>query len=302
MLPAIHVAQWQTLLAVLEYGSVSAAAQHLHLTQPAVSKRLQALEQALGVTLFDPVGRTLQPTAAARQVAHEAHRWLQELQDLQRELSHAQTTPVGTLSIGTSHHIGLHHLPEVLRTYIAQHPQVTLDVHFVDSEAAHQAVRSGQLELAFLTLPPQPDLTLAYQPLWQDPLTAVCARHHPLAQLAQDTQRVTGDALPLQALLDYPALLPDAHTYTSQLTLAAFAAAGLKPEAHTHTNALDALRMLVSVGAGWSVLPRTLLGADLWALDVSGLQLSRTLGMVWHPDRTLSQAALRLRDHWQSVV
>lgn len=290
MLPPLSFAQIDTLLTVIECGSVSAAAARLHLTQPAISKRLHGIEAALGVRLFDLVGRHLQPTPAAHLLAQEGRRWRQELAEVQRQLSHARAEVAGTLSIGTSHHIGLHHLPDVLRAFVQQHPQVELDVHFVDSEAAHQAVRTGRLELAFLTLPLQRDPRLSYQPLWDDPLDPVCAPFHPLAQRGP---------LQLADLLAYPALLPDAHTYTSQLTLQAFAEAGLHPHANMNTNALDAIRMLVGIGAGWSVLPRTLIQQpELQVLQVAGLSLQRQLGMVWHPQRTLSRAAAALRRHW----
>jgi DNA-binding transcriptional LysR family regulator len=91
---------------------------------------------------------------------------LLEYEDIKHALSHAQNQIGGILRIGTSHHIGLHHLPSILKQYVQQYPEVQLDVHFVDSEQAHQAVLSGELELAFLTLPPQFDARLNYQPLW----------------------------------------------------------------------------------------------------------------------------------------
>ncbi len=61
---------------------------------------------------------------------------------------------------------------------------------------------------------------------------------------------------------------------------------------------IDALRMLVGSGAGWSVLPATLMDASLHHLAVDGLQLTRQLGTVWHPQRTSSRAADALRRHW----
>ncbi|MEX7562024.1 LysR family transcriptional regulator substrate-binding protein, partial [Stenotrophomonas maltophilia] len=85
------------------------------------------------------------------------------------------------LKIGTSHHIGLHHLPYYLKQYVQEFPNVKLDVHFVDSEQAHEQVLAGDLELAFLTLPPQGDERLSYMNVWTDPLVFVAAPFHPLA-------------------------------------------------------------------------------------------------------------------------
>ena len=97
----------------------------------------------------------------------------------------------------------------------------------------------------------------------------------------------------LKDLIQYPCQLPAAHTYTSQITLQAFEQHGLKPQTNMSTNPLESIRMLVSIGLGWSVLPQTLLNDDLIALDVP-LQLSRSLGIVTHPARTPSRAAAAL--------
>ncbi|TXJ10458.1 MAG: LysR family transcriptional regulator, partial [Acinetobacter sp.] len=136
----------------------------------------------------------------------------------------------------------------------------------------------------FLTLPPEPDTRLYYQPLWQDDLIFVVAPFHPLAQAKH---------LKLDDLIAYPSLLPSANTYTSQITLAEFDKYGLKPQAAMSTNPLESIRMLVSIGLGWSVLPKTLANEDLQVLDL-GLHLHRQLGMVWHPERSQSKAAQQL--------
>lgn len=280
----MNLSNFDAFLAVMQTGSVSLAAEKLFLTQPAVTKRLKSLEDEFNVRLFEPAGRGIQPTPAAYELLPRVKRWLLEYDDIKHALSHAQSQIAGILRIGTSHHIGLHHLPPLLKRYVQQYPEVQLDVHFVDSEQAHQAVLSGELELAFLTLPPEPDVRLHYLPLWQDELLFVVAPFHALAEK---------NALMLQDLIAYPCLLPAAHTYTSQITLQAFEQYGLKPHVNMSTNPLESIRMLVSIGLGWSVLPRTLLNDDLIALNVP-LQLKRQLGMVTHPARTQSRAAYAL--------
>lgn len=280
----MNLSNFDAFLAVMQTGSVSLAAEKLFLTQPAITKRLKSLEEELNVRLFEPAGRGIQPTQAAHELLPRVKHWLLEYEDIKHALSHAQNQIGGILRIGTSHHIGLHHLPSILKQYVQQYPEVQLDVHFVDSEQAHQAVLSGELELAFLTLPPQFDARLNYQPLWQDALQFVVAPFHALSQQHN---------LKLEDLVNFPCLLPAAHTYTSQITLQAFEQHGLKPHANMSTNPLESIRMLVSIGLGWSVLPSTLINHELVALDLP-LALSRELGMVTHPARTQSQAAAAL--------
>ena len=286
----MNTASLQAFVTVMQTGSVSRAAEKLFLTQPAVSKRLRILEEEFGVSLFTPIGRGIQPTQAALDLLPRAKRWLLDYEEIKHTLSHAQDQVAGLLRIGTSHHIGLHHLPAALKSFVQAHPDVQLDVHFVDSEQAHQAVLSGELELAFLTLPPAFDARLSYREIWNDPLFFVVAPFHPLAKKSK------GSPLTLSDLAEYAAILPAANTYTSQITLAAFHQAGLSLKTSMSTNPLDSIRMLVSIGLGWSVLPKTLVDDDLTVLDINKLTLQRTLGMVWHPQRTLSKAARTLKD------
>ena len=281
---AMNLAAFEAFVRVMETGSISMAADLLFITQPAVTKRIHSLEDYFGVKLFESAGRGVQATHAAQSLLPKVKNWLNELGDIHHTLSHEQSEVRGKLKIGTSHHIGLHHLPAHLKKYVQQFPEVKLDVHFVDSEQAHEQVLAGDLELAFLTLPPQGDERLRYITIWEDPLIFVVAPFHPLAQKKN---------LKLQDLIEYPSLLPAAQTYTTQITLTEFERQGLKPKITMSNNPLESIRMLVSIGLGWSVLPKTLLNQDLQQLDIP-LDMNRQLGMVWHPARTQSRAVQEL--------
>lgn len=280
----MNLAAFEAFVKVMETGSISLAADQLFITQPAVTKRIHSLEEYFGVKLFESAGRGIQATHAAHSLLPKVKNWLNELGDIHHTLSHEQDQIQGKLKIGTSHHIGLHHLPPHLRHYVQNFPDVTLDVHFVDSEQAHEQVIAGDLELAFLTLPPQGDARLKYIPIWNDPLVFVVAPFHPLAHKKN---------LQLEDLVQYPSLLPAAQTYTSQITLAEFEKQGVKPKITMSNNPLESIRMLVSIGLGWSVLPQTMVNQHLQKLDID-LEMNRQLGMVWHPARTQSKAAQAL--------
>ena len=135
-----------------------------------------------------------------------------------------------------------------------------------------------------MTLPPQGDARLSYVNIWDDPLVFVAASFHPLANQKN---------LQLEDLIRYPSLLPAAQTYTSQITLAEFEKRGLKPKVSMSNNPLESIRMLASIGLGWSVLPKTLINQDLQQLDIN-FEMHRQLGMVWHPGRSQSKAVLEL--------
>lgn len=280
--------QWlQAFVAVAESGSFSQAAEHLHLTQPAVSKRVAALEERTGNKCFDRIGRQVALTEAGRTLLPHARKVLRELEDSQRALSRLSDGVSGRLSIGTSHHIGLHHLPPLLRQYAQQYPKVDLDIDFMDSEQAIHSVEQGRLELAIVTLPPEPVARLNSLLVWPDPMAIVVAPTHPLA---------TEKQVAVEDLSLHPALLPDTQTYTHDIVRRMLAERGVTPRVRLATNYLETLKMLVSVGLGWSALPVTMTDDHVLALNVPGISIARELGVVWHARRSLSRAAEALLD------
>lgn len=275
--------------AVAKHQSFSSAATELHLTQPAMTKRIQTLEQYLGVRLFDRVGRRVTLTEAGRILLPKAHQWLADLDDMRRTLADFASLTTGqltgTLTMGTSHHIGLHRLPKALRAFSDQYPQVHLDIHFIDSEQAYEAVLSGELELGIATLPPIADERLLSNVIWHDPLSFVAASNHPLIALAQQRPLLASD------LAEHQAILPAENTFTRQIAERMFAQQGLTLRASMETNYLETIKMMVSIGLGWSLLPSNLCDNDVHALPVAGVNIHRELGVLYHPKRSLSRAA-----------
>ena len=272
-------------IAVAEQGSFSQAAENLHLTQPAISKRIAALEMRIGHALFDRVARRIGLTDAGRTLLPYARAVLQGIEDGRRALSHLSDHVGGRLSIGTSHHIGLHRLPPVLKRFTLGYPEVDLDIHFMDSEIACHDVVAGRLEIGIVTLPSEPIPQLEQRIVWPDPLVVVVSPEHPLASRRR---------LPLAALADWPAVLPDEATYTHRIVRAALHRHGVEPRVRLATNYLETLKMLAATGLGWSVLPRSMVDQSLRMLRLPDLKMHRDLGVVWHERRTLSLAAQKL--------
>ena len=277
----MDLASLDAFLAIADSGSFSAAGERLHLTQPAVSKRIAVLEGQLGRRLFDRIGREVALTEAGQALLPRARRILAELDDSRRALDNLDAEVGGRLSLATSHHIGPHRLPPLLRAFSHEHPQAALDLQFLDSEQAWAQVLHGRVELALTTLGPAA-APLRTLPVWDDPLEFVVAPDHPLA---------ARDDVTLADLAAHPAVLPDADTFTHRIVADRFAAAGLALTLRMTTNAMETLKMLASVGLAWSVLPHTLLDAQTTVLRVPGVQLRRQLGCVTHAGRTLSNAA-----------
>ena len=280
----------QAFLAVANTQSFSKAADQLFLTQPAVSKRIAMLEQQLNTRLFDRIGRRIALTEAGELLLPRARHILLSVEDSRRALANLSGQVGGRLTMATSHHIGLHRLPPILKAYTQQHPEVDLDLRFVDSELAYQGVLSGHHELAVVTLAPHPIEQLSVTERWRDRMCFVGAHDHPLAR------QVSGQTEPLAlaTLCEHPCVLPGAQTFTRSLIEERFAHNGLALSLSMSTNYLETLKMMCSVGLGWSLLPEKMLDEDLVELPVNTPAFYRPLGYLIHANRSLSNAARKM--------
>jgi len=278
----MDLASLNAFIAIAETGSFSEAGERLHLTQPAVSKRIAGLEQQLNVRLFDRLGREVSLTEAGRALLPRAYQILGVLEDTRRALSNLHGDISGRLTLATSHHIGLHRLPPLLRAFTRAYPRVALDIKFLDSEVAYEEILHGRAELAVITLAPQTAAPVEAVQVWDDPLDFVAAPEHPLAR---------NGAVTLADVARHPAVFPGGNTFTHHIVRRLFEAEGLTPNIAMSTNYLETIKMMVSIGLAWSVLPRTMLDEQVARLPLPGIQLSRQLGYILHTERTLSNAA-----------
>lgn len=278
----MDLANLNAFIAIAEAGSFSEAGERLHLTQPAVSKRIAGLEQQLDTRLFDRLGREVSLTEAGRALLPRAYQILNVLDDTRRALTNLNGEVSGRLTLATSHHIGLHRLPPLLRAFTRAHPQVALDIQFLDSEVAYEEVLHGRAELAVITLAPETRPPVTATAIWDDVLDFVAAPEHPLAR---------NGAVSLADVARHPAVFPGDNTFTHHIVRRLFEAEGLKPNIGMSTNYLETIKMMVSIGIAWSVLPRTMLDSQVAALPLPGVQLVRRLGYIVHTERTLSNAA-----------
>lgn len=273
----------KAFVAVAASGSFSQAANRLFLTQPAVSKRIAGLEQKLNCSLFYRMGKTVSLTEAGRELLPRAEAILDATAQAIQAMNDLSGRVKGELRLATSHHMGLHHLPAHLRRFADRYPGVTFSLDFQDSEVAMSQVLTGQVELAALTLASQFSDKLVPAICWDDPLVFVAARDHPLSQKP---------APKLDDLAKFAAILPEANTFTTQLVIDLFRRQNQPLETRMATNYLETVKMLVSIGLGWGVLPKTMVeNNELEILPVLSEPLVRQLGIVHHRDRHLSNAS-----------
>ncbi len=281
----MDIAALKALVAVAETGSFSRAAERLFMTQPAISKRIAGLEDDLGVALLDRLGRQNRLTQAGETLTASARRILADIATSREEIQSLADEVSGRLRLGTSHHVGIHRLPPVLKAFTQAYPAVELDLLFMDSEQACKQVADGSLEIAIVTLPEHTDAALQTDLVWPDPLSIVCSADHQLANQRSCTSAT---------LAKFPAVLPARGTVTRSILFTALAPHDVVVETTLETNYLETIKMMVTVGLGWSALPVSMIDQSIVALNVKGLKMQRELGSVRLKGRTLSRAATAL--------
>ncbi|MBO6849482.1 MAG: LysR family transcriptional regulator [Marinobacter sp.] len=274
----------KAFLTIVDQGSFSEAADILHLTQPAISKRLAALENQLGSPLIDRSHRQIRLTDAGARLLPHARKILDEIHNARMALSADSATVEGELQIIASHHIGLHHLPNWLRRFNRDYPGVSLSLQFMESDVAYEQMRKRNAELAFVTLSDSMASHFVVYDQWSDPMAFVVGPEHFLAGLDSPT---------LKDLASHPALLPDTTTATFRVVSRLFLEANLPLHPQMPTNYLETIKMMTSVGLGWSVLPLNMVDDSVRRLDV-GFPVTRVLGAVGLTGRQLSGAARAL--------
>jgi DNA-binding transcriptional LysR family regulator len=174
------------LVAVAEEGTFSGAAQRLGYTQSAISQRVGALERIVGVTLFERPGgpRRLRHTAEGRALVGHARAVIAQLRDAEAELRALSFGEQGVLRVGTVQSVGARVLPELLRRFRAEQPNV--EVQLRESYNPNELLPlmlDGALDLTFAPLP-VPDGPFSSRVVFHDPFVLVAPADSPEAALA----------------------------------------------------------------------------------------------------------------------
>jgi LysR family transcriptional regulator for metE and metH len=247
----LEIRHLQLVQAIVGEGSLGAAAQRLHLSQPALSHQLRVLEERLGTLLFHRLGRGLTPTPAGLQLVEAACRMLPELTSLEGQLRQQGPKEGGLLRLATGCFTGYRWMPEWMSKVRERWPALEIRLVPEATRDPIRALREGRLDLAILDW--RPDLAgLRVEPLFRDRMAVVLPIDHPLAQ----RHHVDPKDLAVHRLLQPAAL--DAHNPL----LLALTNAGQSPVVEV-IPLVEAIVALVRGGAGLSILPLWLVAPHL---------------------------------------
>ncbi|MGH2734439.1 MAG: LysR family transcriptional regulator [Actinomycetota bacterium] len=195
----------EVLKAVVDAGSITAAAQMLGFTPSAVSQSVSALEREAKTALFEKVGRGIRPTQAGLLLAEHAELVLAQLREAELALASLRAGQAGRLRLAAFATAGGALVPRALAHFRSSHPAVELDFEMAETDEALARLRAGHIELAVIAQDvPAHDVDdrLAYTHLLDDPYRVVLPRTHrlggrpevDLADLAEDPWIATASA------------------------------------------------------------------------------------------------------------
>lgn len=285
----MEIAQLETFLAVASYRGFHRAAAALRVSQPAVSARIRALEDSLGTRLFErrpgdfslsPAGKTLRPhaeqllrqVAVARQAVHEL-----------------RPAFGGALPIAASLSICTYLLPEVLKKYQTQHPEVVVSVRSGNSAQVLKMVLDGEVDFGVARSLHHPEVETIS--LRDDPLMLVGHPRHP----ATAKRRVS-----LEELESLPLIAYDRGSSDWTLMNGLFRRAGLLPNVVLEVETIEACLRMVLRKLGLAFLPQIAVHDEVRKKKLAMLELTdaeslrRSLDVVIPRRRPLSPSAKNL--------
>jgi len=181
--------------AVVERSSFSQAAEHLGVTQPAVSLQVRALEKRLGTQLLDRSGRRVEPTEAGLRLYRGAQRLLAlEGQILDEVLTEATGDLVGTLSLGASTGPAAIVVPQLLCEFQRGHPSVRVVLEVHDTRSVVELVADRRLELGIVGATPR-HRAVRFEPFSEDEVVLVCPAGHRFAGRTVDVHDLASETL-----------------------------------------------------------------------------------------------------------
>lgn len=259
-LERIHLA---IIRAVDQHGSLTAAAEQLHLTQSALSHTMRKLEDQLGVAIWRREGRSLQPTQAGEYLLAVANRLLPQLSHAEERIRQFARGESGALRIGMECHPCYQWLLKIVSPYLAAWPMVDVDVKQKFQFGGIGALFGYEIDM-LVTPDPLYKPGLRFEPVFDYEQVLVVGPGHPLrhAPHAQAEQLVE------ETLITYPVSIDRLDVYTQFLM-----PAGIQPKRHKPIETTDIMLQMVASGRGVAALPRWLVDEYAAKLDIAAVKL-----------------------------
>jgi len=280
--------QLKGFAAVAGQGHLTRAAERLHISQPALSAQIKALEDELGVELFERLPSGMALTAAGKRLLSKAQSVIAAAQALSSEAGALRGEVAGRVRLGTTGDPELVRLPQLLAAAVERYPMLEIELHHEVSGAAFEKVRDGALDAAFY-----------YGNLAHPAVGSRALRELEFRVVAPAAWRKRIEGASFAVLASEPWILaPSISTYRV-LSDDLFHRHGITPATLIEADNEAVIRSLVAAGLGIALmrddLAQTLVDANeacVW----DGAQLSTTLQFLWREEQSRDSVTLALLD------
>lgn len=285
------VRQLRAVLAVAEHGSFTRAATALNLSQPALTVQVRALEETLGLKLFDRNTRNVALTRVGRGLLPELRRLLRELDTLLDETRQLARMAGGMVRIAVLPSFASSLLPDVISGFRALHPEIGFTLRDVIASGVVELTLAEEVDLG-ITGGPTEDAELELLLSSVDRMHAVFPAGHALDD---------GTSPTLAALIRHPLVLMSRATSVRAVVDAAIVAEGLTAEVAAEATYMSTAVGMVRAGMGVAILPETAMEIGALSMLRSALiddpRMARSISVIKRRGRTLPPASLAFLDH-----
>jgi DNA-binding transcriptional LysR family regulator len=280
----MDVRSLRTFVEVARRQSFTRASESLHVTQPAISKMVRALEEELGTPLLLRERRRIALTDAGRIVLERAQGILDAMHGIEDEVGELSALRRGRLRIGFPPIVGVAFFPQMLAAYHTAHPGIVLELREEGSHHIEALVMSRELDVGAVVLPTD-EKAFATMPFVHEDLQAVLHPTHPLARR---------DGLVLRELAGTPFVLYRPEFALHGHILDACRRAGFKPHVASESSHWDFIVAMVAANIGVALLPQTIC-RQLDPDQVRSVPLTKPVipwhvALIWRRDRHLPPA------------
>jgi DNA-binding transcriptional LysR family regulator len=282
------LADLRAFVAVAELNSFRAAADSIHLSQPALSRRVEKLEAALGVRLFERTTRSVSLTAVGRDFSRKARTLLDDLENSLLSMQAVAASQLGEVVIACVPSAVYYFLPKVLRSFHAQYPRIRVRIIDDSANAVLESVARGEADFGINIIGTQ-EPEIEFQMILKEPFVVACHRDHPLAARKQ---------VAWAELAGYDFMTVDKSSGNRLLVDLVLANSNVRPSWCFEAKHVSTLLGLVEAGLGVAVVPRlSMPQGEHPTLATVGLvepTVDRNVGLIRRRGRELPPAAGKL--------
>jgi DNA-binding transcriptional LysR family regulator len=255
---------------VARLSSFTRAAEELNLAQPALSKQIAAIERELGEKVFERSGRSITLTQTGRLLLSHTDRILEEFKKLQVEMGDFVQLSRTELRIGATRTISEYVLPNVIKPFLQQHPNVDLLIDTKGSDELAQDLVEGRLDAAISVLP-------VFHPRLQD--ETLFTEEFVLA-VPRAHRWASRDELRFSELRDVPVILPTVGRWYRDIVGPACKQHGFRLKPRVELASYETIARLVESGVGVALVPSIAVGRGTVGVRITHPVLRRSIGWI----------------------